>query len=60
MRSYSERLADWIADDGLTLREVADKVGCDHTTIAKWLNGTEPKGLYRNKLERLLRKHERV
>ena len=58
--SIQERIREWMEAEGLTFLDVAKRVGCQPSTIHGWANGTEPKGLYLAKVERLLRKWERA
>ena len=54
-----ERITAWMEGERLTFHAAGLRVGCQPSTVHAWVNGTEPRGLYREKLERILRKWER-
>jgi len=57
--TYETRIREWLRREGLTFRDAAEQIGCDHSTIARWLDGAEPKGLYRQALDRILTRAEK-
>ena len=44
---------------GLTFKAAAKKIGCSAPAVHAWVNGVEPKGLYRERVLRVLREWER-
>lgn len=45
---------------GLSVRAFAKRAGVAHTTVVRWENGTNsPKGLQRERLERLVRRADK-
>ena len=57
--SYPDRLKAWMEREGLTYTAAAVKIGCNVSTLVRWIQGPRtPTGLYAAKVERLLKRSE--
>ena len=58
--THAERLADWMAREGLSVVKAAARIGCDPSAVYLWIQGKRtPTGLYAEKVERVLSASER-
>ncbi len=59
MNNTAQRLLAWMKREGLTQQAAAVKLRVSLSSLSLWVRGErEPTGLYREKVERVLRKSE--
>lgn len=50
MKIITKRLADTIEDSDITIKEIAEKLGCSTKQITRWRKGTAEMGIYKLKM----------